>query len=52
MSALAIYILIGDLLICAGIVGLAIWLMAYRKDDSTLDEAARIPLEEPPASDG
>lgn len=49
MSALAVYILVGDILVCAGIVGLAIWLLAFRKDDRSLDEAARIPLEEPPA---
>ena len=48
MSALALYILIGDILVCGGIVGLAIWLMAFRKNDKSLDEAARMPLEEPP----
>ena len=50
MSALAIYIILGDLLVCAAVVGLAIWLMALsgeRKEE--LDKAAKLPLEEPAA---
>lgn len=52
MTGLALYILIGDLVVCAAVVGIAIWLLGYRKDDKSLDDAARLPLEEPRAKDG
>ncbi len=51
MSPLAVYILVGDLLVSGAVVGVAIWLLGFRRDDPGLDAAGRIPLEEPPGTD-
>ena len=46
-----LYVLfIGDLLVMAGIISLAVWLF-FRQEESVFDATARIPLEDeqPPA---
>lgn len=47
MSGLGVYIVIGDLIVSGVLIALAAWL--FSRDGKEMDEAARIPLEDPDA---
>ena len=48
MSGLAVFIILGDLIVSAAVVGLAIWLFSH--DNDAMQEAARLPLDDDDAN--